>query len=148
MGIQLILLVRALGDVQQFRRRRPPSAARRRYGTYLLVAVITLSSGLLVYAVWRSKSSPNPSQPLTLSLCDGSTGHMPTGPDLKGLTGIDSRYVRSLSIAVFIVGIRARPITGRTRVLRAAGACVAFAAAALHTAAATNRAAGLSWIGR
>ncbi len=42
----------------------------RRYGTYLLIAVITLSSGWLVYAVWRSKSSPTPSQHFTLSLCE------------------------------------------------------------------------------
>ena len=42
----------------------------RRYISYALIALFTLSSGLLVSAVWRSKSSPNPSQPLTLSLCE------------------------------------------------------------------------------
>ena len=42
----------------------------RRYYTYLLIAVITLSSGLLFCAVWRSRSSSNPNQPLTISLCE------------------------------------------------------------------------------
>jgi hypothetical protein len=42
----------------------------RRYTIYALIALVTFSSGLLVYAVWRSQSSPNPSQPLTLSLCE------------------------------------------------------------------------------
>ena len=42
----------------------------RRYIVYSLIALITLSSGLLVYAMWRSRSSPNVNQPLTLSLCE------------------------------------------------------------------------------
>ena len=41
----------------------------RRYIAYALIALITLSSGLLVFAVWRSRT-PNTSQPLTLSLCE------------------------------------------------------------------------------
>jgi hypothetical protein len=42
----------------------------RRYITYALITLITFSSGLRVYAVWRSWSSSNPNQPLTLSLCE------------------------------------------------------------------------------
>jgi hypothetical protein len=42
----------------------------RRYIIYALIVLVTLSSGLFVSAVWRSKSSPNPSEPLPLSLCE------------------------------------------------------------------------------
>ena len=42
----------------------------RRYILYALIALITFSSGLLAIAVWRSRLSPDPSQPLTLSLCE------------------------------------------------------------------------------
>lgn len=42
----------------------------RRYVVYSLIALITISSGLLVFAVWRPRSLTKPSQALTLSLCE------------------------------------------------------------------------------
>jgi len=43
----------------------------RRYGIYLLIALITLSSGLLAHELWRRSSSlPSPNDPLALSLCE------------------------------------------------------------------------------
>jgi hypothetical protein len=42
----------------------------KRYIIYSSIGLIIVSSGLLVYAMWRSWSSPHPNQPLSLSLCE------------------------------------------------------------------------------
>ena len=42
----------------------------RRTLIYSLIALITVSSGLLVFAVWRPRTLSSPGEPLALSLCE------------------------------------------------------------------------------